>query len=311
MLKNSGKAFPERIRERMNRQEIIDTIRKKRSFLCVGLDPDMDLMPPVVRNSSDNPLFEFNRIIIDATIDLAVAYKPNIAFYESHGSLGWKSLEKTAEYLASHPRGPVFTIADAKRADIGNSSCQYAKTFLENLPFDAVTVNPYMGYDSVKPFLDMPAKWTVILALTSNPGAGDFQTREFVTVVREEKPGIGTPLQLHQAVLETCLTWGSPENMMFVVGATRPSYLADMRKRAPDHFFLVPGVGAQGGKLAEVAAHGMNQDTGILVNSSRGIIHASRDEDFDVKAREAALALQKQMEIILGASPHKHSQDGV
>ncbi len=287
----------------MNKQELINTIREKRSFLCVGLDPDMDLIPPVIKNDSRHPLFEFNRIIIDATIDLAVAYKPNIAFYESQGSRGWESLEKTIDYLASHPKGPVFTIADAKRADIGNSSRQYAKTFLENLPFDAVTVNPYMGHDSVRPFLDVPGKWAVILALTSNPGASDFQTLDCLSNAAKGTLDSEGTIKLYHAVVKACLSWGSPENMMFVLGATRPESLAAIRKMAPDHFFLMPGVGAQGGKLEEVAAQCMTHEVGMLVNSSRGIIHASRDDDFDIRAREAAKHLQEQMENILFSPP--------
>ncbi len=281
----------------MNKQELVNAIRAKKSFLCVGLDPDMDMIPPAIRNDYTHPLFEFNRIIIDATIDLAVAYKPNIAFYES--SRGWESLEKTMAYLQSHPAGPVFTIADAKRADIGNSSIQYAKTFLEKLDFDAVTVNPYMGYDSVKPFLEIQGKWAIILALTSNPGAADFQTLDCIPIKQQHAKGTSNHMQLHQAVVETCLQWGSAENTMFVLGATRPESLAAIRKIAPNHFFLIPGVGAQGGKLEEVVAQCMNGEVGILVNSSRGIIHASRDDDFDIRAREAASRLQQQMEMML------------
>ncbi len=283
----------------MNKNELVRLIRRKRSFLCIGLDPDLERIPPMVKNDHRLPLFEFNRIIIDATIDLAVAYKPNLAFYESHGRPGWESLEETIEYLASHPRGPVFTIADAKRADIGNSSRHYARAFLENLPFDAVTVNPYMGHDSIKPFLDIPGKWAVILALTSNPGAGDFQMLECASAAAGTRTVTGMDTRLHQVIIERCLSLGNAENMMFVVGATRPEALSGIRKMAPDHFFLIPGVGAQGGSLEEVARQSMNDDIGILVNSSRGIIHASRDEDFDSKAREAALQLQKQMEFIL------------
>ncbi len=283
----------------MNKQELVNVIREKKSFLCVGLDPDIELIPPVIRNDYTHPLFEFNRIIIDATIDLAVAYKPNMAFYECHGSLGWESLEKTLTYLRSHPAGPVFTIADAKRADIGNSSIQYANTFLEKLDFDAVTVNPYMGYDSVKPFLEIPAKWTVILALTSNPGADDFQTLDCIPNRQPHGAGDSNHMQLHQAVVETCLQWGSADNTMFVLGATRPESLAAIRKIAPDHFFLIPGVGTQGGKLEEVVTQCMNREVGILINSSRGIIHASRDDDFDIRAREAAHCLQQEMERML------------
>lgn len=301
MPKSLSKAFHDAITVFiMNKAALIRLIRTKKSFLCVGLDPDMDLMPPTIKSDATDPLFEFNRIIIDATIDLAVAYKPNIAFYECHGSRGWKSLEKTIEYLASHPGGPVFTIADAKRADIGNSSKHYARTFLENLPFDAVTVNPYMGYDSLKPFLEMPGKWTIILALTSNPGASDFQTLSCTDQsLRPSEGDAGSTRQLHRQVIETCLTWGSSDNIMFVLGATRPESLAEIRELAPSHFFLIPGVGTQGGQLKEVASQCINNDIGILVNSSRGIIHASRSEDFDMKARKAAHVLQAEMEKII------------
>ena len=286
----------------MNKQELIQTIREKKSFLCVGLDPDMELIPPAIKNDYKHPLFEFNRIIIDATIDLAVAFKPNIAFYESQGSQGWESLEKTIAYLNSHPKGPVFTIADAKRADIGNSSRQYAQTFLENLDFDATTVNPYMGHDSVKPFLDIPGKWAIILALTSNPGASDFQTMVCHPDSTDMEARTDDLLPLHQAVVKKCITWGSPENTMFVLGATRPESLAAVRKIAPEHFFLIPGVGAQGGNLQEVAAQCMNHEVGMLLNSSRGIIHASRDDDFDIRASEAASRLQQQMDKILDSA---------
>ncbi len=285
----------------MNRQELTALIRKKRSFLCVGLDTDAERIPDALKDTPGDPVFEFNRRIIDATIDLAVAFKPNIAFYECRGSKGWESLEKTMHYLAGHPKGPVFLIADAKRADIGNTSGYYARTFFESMPFDALTVNPYMGSDSVKPFLSWPGKWAIILALTSNPGALDFQVLQPQLPMLLEKFGIKTcdRRKLYELVMEESLQWGSPDNMMFVVGATQADVLSSVRELVPDHFFLVPGVGAQGGKLKDVARVTMNKDVGILVNSSRNIIYASSEDDFDLKARIAAQGLQQQMESIL------------
>lgn len=267
----------------MTKQELVEQIRKKKSFLCIGLDSDITKIPEHLLNEED-PVFSFNKQIIDATHDLAVAYKPNTAFYESRGVEGWKSLQKTIDYL-NNLENPVFTIADAKRGDIGNTSTQYAKAFFEQLNFDSVTVAPYMGKDSVSPFLQFDGKWAIVLALTSNQGAFDFQ---FIQNEEDQK-------KLYETVLETAKTWGSEENMMFVVGATKAEMLSQVRKYIPNHFLLVPGVGAQGGSLEEVAKYGMNKDIGLLVNSSRGIIFASNGKDFAEKAREEALKLQKQM----------------
>jgi len=279
----------------MSRQELYQLIISKKSFLCVGLDTDITKIPRHLLQE-DDPVFEFNRQIIDATIDLAVAYKPNLAFYESRGSKGWISLEKTMQYL-HHRKEVVFTIADAKRGDIGNTSLQYANAFFDpknGLDFDAITVAPYMGKDSVSPFLTFLDKWVILLALTSNKGADDFQF-------------IKTDNQQNQRIFEQVLTksqqWGSNQNMMYVVGATRAELLADVRKIIPDHFLLVPGVGAQGGSLEEVAKYGMNKQCGLLVNSSRNIIYASTNIDFAEKARNEATTIQKQMECLL----EKHS----
>lgn len=267
----------------MTKQELVEQIRRKQSFLCIGLDSDITKIPKHLLIEED-PVFSFNKQIIDATHDLAVAYKPNTAFYESRGVEGWKSLEKTIDYL-NNLENPVFTIADAKRGDIGNTSSQYAKAFFEQLNFDSVTVAPYMGKDSVSPFLQFDGKWAIVLALTSNQGAFDFQ---FIQNEENQK-------KLYETVLETAKKWGSDENMMFVVGATKAEMLSQVRKYIPNHFLLVPGVGAQGGSLEEVAKYGMNKDIGLLVNSSRGIIFASNEKDFAEKAREEALKLQKQM----------------
>lgn len=267
----------------MTKQELVEQIRRKQSFLCIGLDSDITKIPEHLLIEED-PVFSFNKQIIDATHDLAVAYKPNTAFYESRGVEGWKSLQKTIDYL-NNLKNPVFTIADAKRGDIGNTSTQYAKAFFEQLNFDSVTVAPYMGKDSVSPFLQFDGKWAIVLALTSNQGAFDFQ---FIQNEENQK-------KLYETVLETSKTWGSEENMMFVVGATKAEMLSQVRKYIPNHFLLVPGVGAQGGSLEEVAKYGMNKDIGLLVNSSRGIIFASNGKDFAEKAREEALKLQKQM----------------
>jgi len=267
----------------MIKQELIDQIRKKRSFLCIGLDTDIEKIPKHLLSEED-PVFAFNKQIIDATQDLAVAYKPNTAFYESRGAEGWESLKKTIRYL-NNLENPVFTIADAKRGDIGNTSTQYAKAFFETLNFDSVTVAPYMGRDSVSPFLQFEGKWAIVLALTSNQGAFDFQ---FIKNYENQE-------KLFETVLETTKSWGSEENMMFVIGATKAEMLAQVRKHIPNHFLLVPGVGAQGGSLEEVAKYGMNSDIGLLVNSSRGIIFASNGLNFAEKAREEALKLQIQM----------------
>ena len=267
----------------MTHQELVKQIKTKKSFLCVGLDVDLDKIPSFLLDY-DDPIFEFNKRIIDATKDLCVAYKPNIAFYECHGSKGWDALKKTIDYIPNE----IFTIADAKRGDIGNTSHYYAKTFFEYLDFDAVTVAPYMGVDSVTPFFEYKNKWVILLALTSNKGALDFQ---FTTDIKGEK--------LFQKVLKKSSEWGDESKLMYVVGATRSEAIADVRALTPKHFFLVPGVGAQGGSLADVANYGWNDDCGLLVNSSRGIIYAGNDENFAEKSREAAKALQEQMEVVL------------
>jgi len=256
----------------MTRSELIAQIRKKHSFLCVGLDPDPERMPAKYRRTPDG-VVEFCRKIIDATREYCVAYKPNIAFFEALGREGWDVLYKVAEYL---PR-ECFLIADAKRADIGNSSRMYARAFFEEMNFDAVTVAPYMGSDSVVPFLEYKDKWTILLALTSNLGSQDFQ---MITDVE------GMPL--HERVIKTATEWGTPENLMFVIGATHPNMLNDVRGMAPDHFFLVPGVGAQGGDLRSVAQTALTDDVGLLINSTRAVIYASQGEDFAVKAGEKA-----------------------
>ncbi len=267
----------------MNKAALFEQIQKKQSFLCVGLDTDLSKIPDYLLKLED-PIFEFNKQIIDATADLAVAYKPNIAFYEALGSKGWESLKKTLDYIPKE----VFTIADAKRGDIGNTSGLYAKAFFEQMDFDSITVAPYMGVDSVKPFLDFEDKWVILLALTSNEGSADFQLIQSAS---------GKPL--FQEVLEKSQAWGNTDNMMYVVGATRGEKIAEVRKLVPDHFFLVPGVGAQGGSLEEVAKYGMNASCGLLVNSSRGIIYASQGQDFAAKAREEALKLQQEMKSLL------------
>ena len=271
----------------MNKQQLFEQIQKKRSFLCVGLDSDIQKIPKHLLETSD-PIFSFNKDIIDATAEFTVAYKPNLAFYESLGSQGLVSLEKTVSYLKSkHPE--IFIIADAKRGDIGNTSNLYARAFFERQDFDAVTVAPYMGEDSVKPFMTYPEKWVILLALTSNKGAYDFQ------FLQDEKSGD----KLFETVLKTSQTWGTNENMMYVVGATKAEKLKEIREIVPAHFLLVPGVGAQGGSLKEVAQNGMNSKCGLLVNSSRGIIYASVDVDFAEKAKAAAKEVQMEMEMLL------------
>ena len=273
----------------MTKQELINLIRERRSFLCVGLDTDPAKMPEHLRSAKDG-VFQFNRAIIDATIDYCVAYKPNLAFYEALGIEGLRQLKLTMDYI--HGLGkPVFTIADAKRGDIGNTSERYAKAFLDpqgDFNFDAITVAPYMGADSVQPFTVYPGKWVILLALTSNKGAFDFQ-------LTEDKEG--TPL--YQRVLETSKQWGSEENMMYVVGATKAEMLTDVRRIVPGSFLLVPGVGAQGGSLEEVCRYGLTKDCGLLVNSSRGIIYASKGTDFAEAAAREAQKLQQQMAAVL------------
>lgn len=285
----------------MTRQQLTELILRKRSYLCVGLDSDPHKIPAWLSKEFDDPVFEFNRRIIDATIDIAVAYKPNIAFYESSGSRGWVSLEKTIDYLRAHPLKPVFTIADAKRGDIGNSSMHYARAFFENLGFDALTVNPYMGHDSVKPFLSFKNKWAIVLALTSNSGSLDFQVLQPQLPVLLERFGIKTSYwkKLFEVVIEESIGWGTTDNLMFVVGATQPELLTYIRENVPDHFFLVPGVGAQGGSLQDISRVAFNRDVGIIVNISRSILYASSGNDFDQKAREVALTYQLQMENLL------------
>jgi len=267
----------------MTREELILQIKSKRSFLCIGLDPDINKIPKHLLDLED-PIFEFNKQIINATKDLCVAYKPNIAFYESMGVSGWNSLQKTLDYIPDN----IFIIADAKRGDIGNTSKMYAKEFFENLNVDAVTVSPYMGCDSVTPFLEFDDKWVILLALTSNIGSLDFQK------IKNEDGK-----QLFEQVLETSQKWGTNKNMMYVVGATRSEQLSEIREIIPKHFLLVPGVGTQGGSIQEVAKYGMNDECGLLVNSSRGIIYASTEVDFAEKAREEAQKLQFKMDILL------------
>jgi len=273
----------------MNRKELVNNIKRKKSFLCVGLDTELKKIPKHLLETED-PVFEFNKAIISATIDYAVAYKPNIAFYESMGVSGWNSLQKTINYLEPY-RSEVFLIADAKRGDIGNTSAQYAKTYFDKkvsgFDFNAVTVAPYMGEDSVAPFLEHHDKWVLLLALTSNKGANDFQ---FLKINEPETK------YLFQKVLEISAKWGTPENMMFVVGATQAEMLKEVRKIVPEHFLLVPGVGAQGGSLQQVAEFGMNRDCGLLVNASRSILYASGEKDFAEKAREEARILKSEME---------------
>jgi orotidine-5'-phosphate decarboxylase len=256
----------------MTRQQLFEQIKKKQSYLCVGLDTDIEKIPKHLLRRHD-PIFEFNRQIIDATKDFCVAYKPNTAFYEAQGVKGWESLQKTLEYI---PR-ECFTIADAKRGDIGNTSLQYAKAFFQQMNFDSITVAPYMGEDSVKPFLDFDGKWVILLVHTSNQGSQDFQ-------LLETKDG----RYLYQEVIFASQNWGNADNMMYVVGGTHVDKIEGIRSLSPDHFFLVPGVGAQGGDLKEISKAGMNSSCGLLVNSSRAIIYASGDGDFaDVASREA------------------------
>jgi orotidine-5'-phosphate decarboxylase len=277
--------LPNNTKTTMTTQQLQTQIQTKKSFLCVGLDVDLEKIPQHLLKLED-PIFEFNKAIIDATHDLVVSYKPNTAFYEAYGIKGWMSLQKTINYInENYP--DIFTIADAKRGDIGNTSSMYAKAFFEDLNFDSVTVAPYMGKDSVEPFLAFENKHTIMLALTSNEGAFDFQT---LNVDGKE---------LYKQVLETSKTWKNSENLMYVVGATKAEYFTEIRKIVPDSFLLVPGVGAQGGSLAEVCKYGMNANVGLLINSSRGIIYASNGTDFAEKAREEALKMQKEMEEII------------
>jgi orotidine-5'-phosphate decarboxylase len=263
----------------MKYQDIVNNIKTKKSFLCVGLDTDLKKVPDHVLKQ-DDPIFYFNQKIIEATAEFTVAYKPNLAFYEAHGVQGWQSLDKTVRYVKeNHP--DIFVIADAKRGDIGNTSGLYARAFFENMNFDAVTLAPYMGEDSISPFLQFKDKWAIVLALTSNKGAFDFQTIED-----------NNQKKVFEHVLETSKKWGSENNTMYVVGATKAEMLADIRKIIPNHFLLVPGVGAQGGSLDEVVKYGMNSNIGLLVNSSRGIIYANNSENFAKVAGDEARKLQ-------------------
>lgn len=266
----------------MDRKELIRQIQEKRTFLCVGLDTDIKKMPQHLL-AGDDPIFDFNMAIIDATAPYCVAYKPNLAFYEAFGIKGLSAFEKTVSYLKTHYPNHLV-IADAKRGDIGNTSTMYARTFFEEYDVDALTVAPYMGVDSVTPFLQYEGKWVILLALTSNKGSLDFQ----LTADKDGK-------RLFETVLEKSQEWGNEENMMYVVGATRGSLFEDIRKIVPNHFLLVPGVGAQGGSLDEVCKYGMNSDCGLLVNSSRGIIYASQDTDFAEAAAREAKKIQEQM----------------
>ena len=269
----------------MKLENLIAEIRKKQSFLCIGLDTDLEKIPSHLLQD-DDPIFSFNKAIIDATHQLCVAYKPNIAFYEAYGLRGWKALEKTVTYLnENYPE--IFTIADAKRGDIGNTSTRYAKAFFEDLNFDSITVAPYMGKDSIEPFLAFTDKHTILLALTSNEGAFDFQTQ----MVNGQ--------ELYKKVLETSKTYANSKNLMYVVGATKAEYLRDIRKIIPESFLLVPGVGAQGGSLEDVCKYGMNKNIGLLINSSRGIIYASKEKDFAKAAASKAAELQNRMALEL------------
>jgi orotidine-5'-phosphate decarboxylase len=274
----------------MNRAELIQLIKDKKSFLCIGLDTDISKIPSQLKQH-DDPVFEFNRRIIDATHQYAVAYKPNLAFYESLGSKGWQSLEKTMDYIREN-KIKVFTIADAKRGDIGNSAAHYANAFFNVMGFDSVTVNPYMGGDTIAPFLAIKDKWTILLALTSNEGSEDFQMLQLQLPTFYKK-------RLYELVIDKAMGWGSKENIMFVVGATQADLFTSVRDVAPDSFLLVPGVGAQGGSLEDVCRVGITKECGLLINASRSIIYASSKDDFDMAAAHEARALQCQMEQIL------------
>jgi orotidine-5'-phosphate decarboxylase len=271
----------------MTRQQLVQQIFSKRTYLCVGLDTDLNKIPKHLLSFPD-PIFEFNKQIIDATKDFCVAYKLNTAFYEAEGLAGWEALEKTVAYIPS----THFKIADAKRGDIGNTSSQYAKAFFEKMDFDAITVAPYMGEDSVKPFLDYPGKWTILLGLTSNPGAANFEMQKVVRHLESLDEGMHTwkteEKYLYETVLETASYWGSPENLMFVIGATQANEFVNIRKLTPKHFYLVPGVGAQGGSLEEISRKAMINDCGLLVNASRAVIYASHSEDFPAAAAKIA-----------------------
>ncbi len=270
----------------MRYKDLFAEIKKKESFLCIGLDTSVEKIPTFL-NRMEDPVFEFNRKIIESTQDLAVAYKINLAFYESRGLQGWKCLEKTVDFLKNYPE--IFLIADAKRGDIGNTSKEYATAFFETLKFDAITIAPYMGHDSVKPFLEFDKKWAILLALTSNEGANDFQ---FGYLDKDKE-------YLYEQVIRKSKLWGSHENMMYVVGATKSEYFEKVRQLIPDHFLLVPGFGAQGGNLENVAKYGMNKNCGLLVNSSRDIIYAGSDGNFGNAAREKATEIHLEMKLLL------------
>lgn len=273
----------------MKKEDLLIQIKTKRSFLCIGLDTDIQKIPKFLLKSED-PIFEFNKKIIDATNSYCVAYKPNIAFYESLGINGWKALEKTINYInSSYPE--IFTIADAKRGDIGNTSSMYAKAYFETLNFDSITINPYMGKDSVEPFLEYKNKHTILLALTSNVGAFDFQTKNIVD----------NSNKLYEEVIKTSTSWENSNQLMYVVGATKASYLKEIRNIVPNNFLLIPGLGAQGGDLKEVCDNGLNNEVGLLINSSRSIIYASNDTNFDIDAAKNAQEIQSQMGDILSS----------
>lgn len=273
----------------MKKEDLLIQIKTKKSFLCIGLDTDIQKIPKFLLKSED-PIFEFNKKIIDATNSYCVAYKPNIAFYESLGINGWKALEKTINYInSSYPE--IFTIADAKRGDIGNTSSMYAKAYFETLNFDSITINPYMGKDSVEPFLKYKNKHTILLALTSNVGAFDFQTKNIVD----------NSNKLYEEVIKTSTSWENSNQLMYVVGATKASYLKEIRNIVPNNFLLIPGVGAQGGDLKEVCDNGLNNEVGLLINSSRSIIYASNDTNFDIDAAKNAQEIQSQMGDILSS----------
>ena len=282
----------------MTRAQLTEQIFLKRSYLCVGLDTDITKIPNHLRSHADS-IFEFNKQIIDATKDLCVAYKINTAFYEALGVKGWEAMERTVNYIPT----THFKIADAKRGDIGNTSSQYAKAFFETIQFDAITVAPYMGEDSVKPFLEYKNKWTIVLGLTSNPGAADFELKKVITAVDDLEEGIHVRKNatsfLYETVLETASKWGTPENLMFVAGATRTEELLNIRTIIPDNFLLVPGVGAQGGSLEEVSKYGLTKDGSLLVNVSRAIIYAGGNENFAEEAARAAKKYQTEMKLLL------------
>ncbi|MEE2953960.1 MAG: orotidine-5'-phosphate decarboxylase [Bacteroidota bacterium] len=270
----------------MNKKDIFNQIKNKRSFLCVGLDTDISRIPSHLLKTSD-PIFEFNKSIIDATQDLCIAYKLNTAFYESNGVEGWKSLEKTLDYIPSN----IFTIADAKRGDIGNTSKMYASAFFKNINFDSITVNPYMGADSVVPFLEFKNKWVILLALTSNEGSSDFQ------FFKSSNKKV-----LYEEILDKSRAWGTEDNMMYVVGASQANMLSNIRKYVPNHFLLIPGVGIQGGNLEDIVKYGITEKCGLIVNSSRALIYAGDGLDFTVKTRAETEKIQHQMDVLLNTA---------